>query len=941
MSEKHKLAAIVFTDIVGYTQQMDADEQHTMKLLERQKEIVYPAVKAYNGQVLKEIGDGLLIMFDSAIQAVRCVISFQQELKKEKVSVRAGIHIGDVIFKEGDVFGSAVNIAARIEPLAKPNGICVSEDVKNQLRGQKDIFTRGIGKKELKGVSEPVKLFEVLMEQPELRERPKTSLWKHMWQRRIPQVFGTYFVASALILFLISWLIQQYALSPYLLQFGLIALVSLIPGIFLITYLHGRPGTRQIKNIERIALPANLLITALILFFLFRGKDLGATTQSVTLTTEDGEKIEREIVKSEFRKNLLIFFFDNPGNDTSLNWLQYGLVDMVEYKLFQDMYINSISGYFIQMPMVEAGYKEGVNIPLTLKQQIADRFHKNYFLAGSVGFKNNQFIVDYILYKTHTGKRIAAGTFENENIFLIIDQLETQLKTDLELPANYIEEATDHPITDIYSSSIKAVKYHVLGKKAWSFNNDWQKLLYFQDLALKEDSSFAMAHVYILNACVAGNLRQRMEESFDILLIYLHKLPERIQFEIRQSYYSLYKNDNDKAFSVVKMWRDLYPDDINAHLRMADFYIQKAQFENVIDELKTILELDPERSEYLLLISENYMRLEDYKHAYEYLDMYAKKYPENIRTYKKLGAFFKKTGDFQKARENYEKVLFINPSDVSAQVKLTGVAFALGEFDKIEKMYFDILRICRTADDSASVYTSLATFYLVTGQIEKCIDINHLKYKALEKFQAPISIYIARAIELGIYSLAGRPEEGLAQIDEIKSRLIPPYDQLASLAYISIYTDLDNADSIRNAIPAVEALIENMKFDLLLNFVYLAKGRVEEIEENYEDAADYYLKINELEPGTYSVNTRVGRCYRKAGKESKSEKYLMESLKIVPAGPEANLEMALLFYQKGDPDKAMEYLNISLRAWENADPHYKLAIQADELYQEISIVVGD
>ena len=67
----------------------------------------------------------------------------------------------------------------------------------------------------------------------------------------------------------------------------------------------------------------------------------------------------------------------------------------------------------------------------------------------------------------------------------------------------------------------------------------------------------------------------------------------------------------------------------------------------------------------------------------------------------------------------------------------------------------------------------------------------------------------------------------------------------------------------------------------------------------------------------------------------------MESLKIVPAGPEANLEMALLFYQKGDPDKAMEYLNISLRAWENADPHYKLAIQADELYQEISIVVGD
>jgi len=935
MSEKHRLAAIVFTDIVGYTQQMDADEQHTMKLLEKQKEIVFPVVAAYNGQILKEIGDGLLIMFDSAIQAVQCVIEFQQALKNEEFSVRAGIHIGDVIFKEGDVYGSAVNIAARIEPLAKPNGICVSEDVKNQLRNQKDIFIRGIGEKQLKGVSETIKLFEILMEEPGSREVPKVSFWKHMWRRRVPQVIGAYIVVSFLILLFIKWLIQHYALSPYLSQFGLIALVSLIPGIFLVTYLHGRPGTRQIKNIERIALPANLIITALILFFVFRGKDLGAITQSVTLINEDGVKIEREIVKPEFRKNLLAFFFDNPGNDTSLNWLQYGLVDMLEYKLFQDMYIHFVSGHYINTPLVKAGYAEGVNIPLTLKQQLADRYHKNYFLSGSIGFENDQYVVDYVLYTTATGKRIAEGTYENINIFEIIDQLETQLKTDLDLPAKYVEETTDLPITDIFSKSIRAVKYHVLGKKAWSFNNDWQKMLYYQDLALEEDSSFAMAHVYILNACVAGNLRQRMEESFDILLTYLHKLPERIQFEIRQAYYSLYKNDNEKAFSVVEMWRDLYPDDINAHVRMADFYVQKGQFENVIVELKTILELDPERSEYLLRISDNYMRLGDNKDAYEYLDKYAKKYPDNIRTYRRLGAFFRKTGDFQKARESYEKALLIDPSDISAQVRLTGVAFALGEFDKIEKMYKDILRICRSAEDSATVYTSLSTFYLVSGQIEKCIDMKQLGYKTMERYQVPLSINIARAIELGIYCLAGRTEDGLAQIDDIESRLIPPYDQLIALAYISIYTELDNADSIRNAIPALEAIIENMKFDLLLNFVYLAKGRIEEIEGDFESAADYYLKINELEPGSYAVNTRVGRCYRKVGKENKGEDYLKESLKIAPADPEANLELALLYYQKGDEDKAMEHLNISLKAWENADPNYKLAIQAEELNQEI------
>ena len=82
---------------------------------------------------MKEIGDGLLIMFLSAIEAVRFAIDLQENLRNEELTVRTGIHIGDVIFKDDDVFGSAVNIAARIEPLAPPNGICISEDVRNQI----------------------------------------------------------------------------------------------------------------------------------------------------------------------------------------------------------------------------------------------------------------------------------------------------------------------------------------------------------------------------------------------------------------------------------------------------------------------------------------------------------------------------------------------------------------------------------------------------------------------------------------------------------------------------------------------------------------------------------------------------------------------------------------------------------------------------------------
>jgi len=931
MSQKHKLAAIVFTDIVGYTQQMDADEQQTMKLLERQKQIVYPIVESYNGQILKEIGDGLLMMFDSAIQAVRCVIAFQKELKNEEFSVRAGIHIGDIIFKDGDVFGSAVNIAARIEPLAQPNGICVSGSVTNQLRNQKDIFLRGIGEKELKGVSEPVKIYEVLMEAPEQREMPKLSFWQHLWRRRIPQVFGTYIVGSAIIMFVINWLINQYSLSPYLFQFSLIALLSLIPGVFLVTYLHGRPGTKQIKNIERIALPINLLLTGLVLFLMFKGKDLGATTQSLELTNEEGVKIEREVVKSEFRKNILIFFFDNKTGDTALDWLQYGMVDMLEYKLFQDFYINSASGYSMYFQMVEAEYPDGVGVPLSLKQQFAERFHKNYFLTGSFEIIDGKYVVGYQLYKSSSGKKVAEGSYENSDVFLIIDNLEAQLKIDLELPAKHIEETLNLPISDTYTNSLEAVKQLVVGRKAWVFHNDYEKMLHHEKMALELDPTFAMAWVFYLNGTVSGNHRKEMEEGFEQIMKYLHKLPEIIQFEVRSGYYGLYKVDNEKAFSVIKMWRDLYPEDISAHQRVAQHWMQKGNYQKMIESMKKIYELDPGRPEYLLEISDSYILLGDHDKAYQYLEMYAERFPNSIRTFKRMGSFFRRSGELEKAVENYEDALLIDPSDFNSRLRLVGLEFAMGEVESVDQQYIDLLSACKSVDDSADVYGALSLFYQITGQIEKCIDTKEKEFAAQVKYLMPIQVYITKAVSLGLYSLAGRPEDGLAQIEDIRSHLIPPYDRFASLGNVSVYLELDNIDSLKSAIIPVEQIIADMKFDLMQNFVNLAHARIEELEGDFEEAADYYINIRELEPGAFGIDTKVGRNLRKAGKYKEAEKNLKEALELAPADPEANLELAHLYHEKGDQEKAMEYLEITLRAYENADPGYRYAVEAEEL----------
>ncbi|MFC1553376.1 adenylate/guanylate cyclase domain-containing protein [candidate division KSB1 bacterium] len=165
MSEKRKLAAIMFTDIVGYTALMSKDEHKALEVLQRKRDTLKPLIAQYNGEFLKEIGDGTLSSFHSAVEAVTCAIEVQRSLKDEPdFKIRIGIHIGDVVIQKGDIFGDGVNIASRIEPLAAPGGICISEKVYDDVRNKSEIVTVLIGERELKNVGRPLKIYALTSE---------------------------------------------------------------------------------------------------------------------------------------------------------------------------------------------------------------------------------------------------------------------------------------------------------------------------------------------------------------------------------------------------------------------------------------------------------------------------------------------------------------------------------------------------------------------------------------------------------------------------------------------------------------------------------------------------------------------------------------------------------------------------------------------------------
>jgi adenylate cyclase len=172
MSGEHRrLAAVMFTDIVGYTALTQRNEALAMQLLEEHRRLVRPLFPKHNGREIKTIGDAFLVEFASALEATRCAFDIQQSLSElnsgrpqdRRITLRVGVHLGDVIHDQNDVYGDAVNIASRIEPLASPGGICVSEQVYVQIKNKFEFPLSTLGEKTLKNVSEPVEVYRVIL----------------------------------------------------------------------------------------------------------------------------------------------------------------------------------------------------------------------------------------------------------------------------------------------------------------------------------------------------------------------------------------------------------------------------------------------------------------------------------------------------------------------------------------------------------------------------------------------------------------------------------------------------------------------------------------------------------------------------------------------------------------------------------------------------------
>ncbi|MBV8132278.1 MAG: adenylate/guanylate cyclase domain-containing protein, partial [Alphaproteobacteria bacterium] len=170
MAATRRLAAILAADVAGYSRLVEADEEGTLgRLKALRAEVVDPKIASHKGRIVKTTGDGLLVEFSSVVDALRCAAEVQAAMaerngplpRDRRIDFRIGIHQGDIVAEDGDIFGDGVNVAARLEGLAEPGGICVSARVQEDAAGRLDLTFEDLGGHNLKNIVRPVRVYRV------------------------------------------------------------------------------------------------------------------------------------------------------------------------------------------------------------------------------------------------------------------------------------------------------------------------------------------------------------------------------------------------------------------------------------------------------------------------------------------------------------------------------------------------------------------------------------------------------------------------------------------------------------------------------------------------------------------------------------------------------------------------------------------------------------
>lgn len=552
-NKSEQLAAIMFTDIVGFTSMMGKDQKKAMELVDRNFSLQKPIVEKYGGKWHKEMGDGSLVSFSSAIQAVNCAIEIQKATDSE-LNLRIGIHLGDVTFKNNDVYGDGVNVASRIESIADPGGIYISESVHKAIRGRTELDTLALGEFYLKNVEYPVDVFAIQGEglpkptQKNTREK-SISFIEKLSERNVFRASFAYIITSLIIYRGITYFLPEFDTTILI---GVLIFGFLISIYLAYTFEFSPKGIVKTASKQAFVNPysaskkkpltgstvvAGLAIVAIVTFIF---------TSSSSTATADSSKYD-----------LAVMYMENMTENE-----KFGdqLVQLIHTNLSQDSGLRVVSRQWIYDAMKEIS-GESKNPDQAQATEVAKIVGARNILVGRVIQQNEDVVVQVELVDVVTGEIRGTEKVEGSmnSIFELADNVTNKITEPLEIEANF-------QVSEITTNNYEAFREYHLGEES-IYNWQIEKAGEHFYRALELDSGFALARLGVTMFELGGGRPPLEYQDMDFIgemIEFVEEVSDKLPVKER-TYFDILKAANsgqyDLAEEKIFELHNLHPND--------------------------------------------------------------------------------------------------------------------------------------------------------------------------------------------------------------------------------------------------------------------------------------------------------------------------------------------------------------------------------------------
>ena len=773
-----------------------------------------------------------------------------------------------------------------------------------------------------------------------------TSWFENLKRRRVPQFAGVYIAATWLVIELGDWVTERFNLPGFLTSYVFVAMLVMLPAVFLFAYNHGAPGKDRWTRTEKFVIPINAAIAVIALWFMSPALNVEAATETVQIEDETGAVREYEVAKRGYHKEVVNFFWDNQTGDPELDWLEYGLPLMLTYD------INRVSPVITAITPLESASLEGrlrdqgfdrlTDVPRGLAIDISRDRRNAALVTGEFRVEGDVKIISASIIETASGELLGSRTASAKDWMSAVDQVTAAILESTEVtPA---DNQSDDPLRQHFSDSLDAIRHFTFGLVAIGLDNDYPRGISEFNAALELDAAFAEARTslsvsYYLN----GDIDSARDSASDALRNG-YRLSDASRFVIKANRY-IFDGDYERGERVLDIWAQVQPNSTRAWQSIAQLTRLRGGeegLEKALGAYDQLLELNP--NDYTVYRQKAGLEQQrgNYASAASHLKRYLDFVPDSDQAYVQLAGIYLAQGDLDAAQRALEDAAILSDNPVASELGLARIEVRRGLHDDAKTRLQALIGADLNDRQRTQVLAGMAEVGLMLGEIEAAIGFIREASELAKSFMPPaVRIANVEGQEAGMLALLGRTDEAIAFADAIAAQLQPPMTNYLNFTYTNIYGIADNREEYRGWAGKNQQAGSQLP-DVFQPFLEMESAQISVWDGDFAAAIksldrasamfeQSFLQVAQDNLSTSDIHIGAAELYLEAGETQKAKAQLEDILRVFPSNGYAKLVLARVLIAEGDTDNARLFLNDVLELWAGADEGYVRLKRAEEV----------